>query len=76
MKPASEVMKDKINKINFKKPINQIVCNVNAKPEKSKCYKKTFSRSNFFNCKMERKFNLSCLKWVKKTLLKLAQEKH
>ncbi len=33
MKPASEVMKDKINKINFKKPINQIVCNVNAKPE-------------------------------------------
>ena len=35
MKPASEKMKDKINSINFKKPLFDIVCNVTAKIEKN-----------------------------------------
>ena len=33
MKPATIVMTDKINSINFKKPIFDIICNVTAKPE-------------------------------------------
>ena len=33
MKPAAEVMRDKINKVNFNKPSNQIICNVTAKTE-------------------------------------------
>ncbi len=33
MKPAADIMKDKINSINFKKPKFQIVCNVTSQPE-------------------------------------------
>ncbi|MBA1339155.1 MAG: [acyl-carrier-protein] S-malonyltransferase [Pelagibacterales bacterium] len=33
MKPAATVMKNKIDSINFKKPIFDIVCNVTSKPE-------------------------------------------
>ena len=33
MKPAAEAMRDKINKVNFNKTSNQIICNVTAKPE-------------------------------------------
>ena len=33
MNPAANKMKDKINSINFKKPIFDIVCNVTSKPE-------------------------------------------
>ncbi len=33
MRPAATKMKDKINSINFKKPIFDIVCNVTSKPE-------------------------------------------
>ena len=33
MKPAATNMKDKINSINFEKPIYDIVCNVTSKPE-------------------------------------------
>ena len=33
MKPAAIKMTDKINSINFKKPIYDIVCNVTAQPE-------------------------------------------
>ena len=33
MKPAAEIMKDKINSVNFKTPSFDIVCNVSSKPE-------------------------------------------
>ena len=33
MKPAATKMKDKINSVNFEKPIFDIVCNVTSKPE-------------------------------------------
>ena len=33
MNPAAEVMNDKINSVNFKKPSFDIVCNVTSKPE-------------------------------------------
>ena len=33
MRPAAEKMKEKINSINFKKPVYDIVCNVTSKPE-------------------------------------------
>ncbi|OUV61259.1 MAG: [acyl-carrier-protein] S-malonyltransferase [Candidatus Pelagibacter sp. TMED128] len=33
MKPAADKMKDKINSINFQKPIFDIVCNVTSQPE-------------------------------------------
>ena len=33
MKPAAEIMKEKIEKINFKKPLFKIVNNVNANPD-------------------------------------------
>ncbi len=33
MKPAAATMKDKINSVNFKKPIFDIVCNVTSTPE-------------------------------------------
>ncbi len=33
MKPAADIMKDKINSVNFKKPKFQIVCNVTSQPE-------------------------------------------
>ena len=33
MSPAATKMKDKINSVNFKKPIFDVVCNVTAKPE-------------------------------------------
>ena len=33
MRPAATKMKDKINSINFKKPIFDVVCNVTSKPE-------------------------------------------
>ena len=33
MYPAAEIMKEKIDSVNFKKPKFDIVCNVNAKPE-------------------------------------------
>jgi len=33
MKPAAEIMKDKINNTNFKNPVIQIINNVNAKVE-------------------------------------------
>ena len=33
MRPAATIMKDKINSVNFKKPIFDVVCNVTSKPE-------------------------------------------
>ena len=33
MRPAADKMKEKINSINFKKPVFDIVCNVTSKPE-------------------------------------------
>ena len=33
MRPAATKMKDKINSVNFKKPIFDVVCNVTSKPE-------------------------------------------
>ena len=33
MNPAAEKMKEKINSVNFKKPILDIICNVTSKPE-------------------------------------------
>ena len=33
MKPAADIMKEKIESVNFKKPIFDIVCNVTSKPE-------------------------------------------
>ena len=33
MKPAASKMKDKINSVNFKKPIFDIVCNVTSRPQ-------------------------------------------
>ena len=33
MKPAATVMRDKINSVDFKKPIFDVVCNVTSKPE-------------------------------------------
>ena len=33
MRPAAAKMKDKINSVDFKKPIFDIVCNVTSKPE-------------------------------------------
>tara|TARA_X000001036_G_C20628092_1_gene785980 strand:- start:337 stop:1260 length:924 start_codon:yes stop_codon:yes gene_type:complete len=33
MKPAAEIMEDKINSVNFKTPSFDIVCNVSSKPE-------------------------------------------
>ena len=33
MKPAATIMKDKINSVDFKKPIFDVVCNVTSKPE-------------------------------------------
>ena len=36
MKPAAEIMKEKINKTKFKNPKFEIVNNVTAKPEKIK----------------------------------------
>ena len=33
MSPAATKMKDKINSVNFKKPIFDVVCNVTSKPE-------------------------------------------
>ena len=42
MKPAAEIMRDKINQTNFNNPVNNIVNNVTAKPENnSKINKKT-----------------------------------
>ena len=41
MKPAAEIMRDKINQTNFNNPVNNIVNNVTAKPENnSKIIKK------------------------------------
>ena len=34
MKPAADIMKEKINKVNFKKPIIEILSNVSANPVK------------------------------------------
>ena len=33
MKPAADIMKEKIKSINFKKPTSKIICNVTSKPE-------------------------------------------
>ena len=33
MKPAAEIMREKLKNINFKKPLKNIVSNVTAKPE-------------------------------------------
>ena len=33
MKPAATIMRDKINSVDFKKPIFNVVCNVTSKPE-------------------------------------------
>ena len=33
MKPAATIMRDKINSVDFKKPIFDVVCNVTSKPE-------------------------------------------
>ena len=33
MKPAADIMKEKIKSINFKKPTSEIICNVTSKPE-------------------------------------------
>ena len=57
MKPAAEIMKDKINKVRFNDSSLEIVNNVTAIPEKFKCDKKVINWSDLFNSKMERKYD-------------------
>ena len=57
MSPAKEKMKDKINSINFNKPIFDIVSNVNSKPENNPINIKIINRTNLFHGSMEGKPN-------------------
>ena len=56
MKPAADVMSEKIRSTNFNKPDLDIICNVTAKSENNPDkIKKAFSRPNLLFSKMERK---------------------
>ena len=58
MKPAAEIMKDKIENTNFKNPLFKIVNNVTANSEiDAKNIKELLVETNFFYSKVERKYH-------------------
>ena len=70
MKPAADIMKDKINSINFKETKFHIVCNVTSKPEDNPENIKKLLIEQICSSVRWRESLLTCLIIVLKILLK------
>ena len=64
MKPAAEIMREKLKNINFKKPLKKIISNVTAKPENE--------AENIKNLLIQQIY--SSVKW-RESILRMSKEK-